>query len=347
MIQLIGRFPGHPKQSLTTNLVPHSAAGRISAEDGIMQSKHLRLSLFCCVTLIGLSVVGNAQSESPLIKVGGYQEIAIPGAVQWSGNGVNNSGAIVGGYVDTKGVTHGFLVSGGTVTTLDYGHGFPGTNLVGINSNGVIVGCAFNVAGICAQGVLYKAGQFTAVGPTGSIWASGINDSEEMVGTYVDKSGVLHGWRGTVGNYTTLDVFTSKFNCGGNACPTALTGINNKGWITAFTFGANNHNDAFLNTGKWKKIDVKKNQTIPYQINNNGDVALTWCDASVGNNYCWTNAASRHGALYQFSTKKFTTFDVTGGLGTSGSGINDTLELTGYYYPANSVVFHGFKAQAQ
>jgi uncharacterized membrane protein len=53
--------------------------------------------------------------------------------------GINTSGTIVGFY-EASGAAHGFLLSGGTYTTLDDPLGIHGTSAGGINDMGQIVG---------------------------------------------------------------------------------------------------------------------------------------------------------------------------------------------------------------
>ena len=47
-----------------------------------------------------------------------YTTFDPPGTSQSAAFGINNAGAIVGGYIDQSGV-HGYLYNGGTFTTLD------------------------------------------------------------------------------------------------------------------------------------------------------------------------------------------------------------------------------------
>jgi len=71
---------------------------------------------------------------------------ALPGTTY--AYGINDTGQIVGWYYDGSGNggDHGFLLSGGTYTTLDYpgaispSHGTPATFAYGINDLGQIVG---------------------------------------------------------------------------------------------------------------------------------------------------------------------------------------------------------------
>ncbi len=55
-------------------------------------------------------------------------------------NGVNNQGQIVGAYLDSNGIEHGFVYSGGVFTALADPLGTTGTDAYGINLTGQIVG---------------------------------------------------------------------------------------------------------------------------------------------------------------------------------------------------------------
>jgi len=60
--------------------------------------------------------------------------------------GINNAGQIVGSYLDA-GIFHGFLLSGGTFTTIDVAAATHGTRAFGINDAGTIVGSFENASG--------------------------------------------------------------------------------------------------------------------------------------------------------------------------------------------------------
>ncbi len=65
--------------------------------------------------------------------------VAFPGATFTEAWGINDSGEIVGNYVDAANVTHGFVDLGGTFTSFDV----PGANLTtitDINNSGQFVG---------------------------------------------------------------------------------------------------------------------------------------------------------------------------------------------------------------
>jgi probable HAF family extracellular repeat protein len=96
------------------------------------------------------SIVGyyeNGMGEWGLLR-GGFLEkdgvftpidVPFPNAWDTSAYGINDSGDIVGFYYEAPTVGHGFLLSGGTFTTVDY-PGLTATYAYDINNSGSIVG---------------------------------------------------------------------------------------------------------------------------------------------------------------------------------------------------------------
>jgi probable HAF family extracellular repeat protein len=103
-------------------------------------------------------------------------------------SGINDTGQIVGTYADASGV-HGFLLSGGSYTTLDDPLASAYTSAAGINGAGQIVGIYFSNhfghAGL--HGFLYNKGVYTTLDhplATDGTEAVGINAKGEIVGFY-------------------------------------------------------------------------------------------------------------------------------------------------------------------
>jgi probable HAF family extracellular repeat protein len=73
---------------------------------------------------------------------------------------------------------------------------------------------------------VYSGGVYTAVDTSAigtSVSPAGINDSGQIVGTYTDANGVLHGFVDTGGSFSTIDepsaVSQSNFVTGIHCCP--------------------------------------------------------------------------------------------------------------------------------
>jgi probable HAF family extracellular repeat protein len=131
-----------------------------------------------------------------------------PLGIDTEAGGINNSGSIVGDYVDSHNVVHGFLRGYTTLNDPAGGKGIlEGTVAEGINSLGQIVGFYINSHGV-EHGFLLSNGVYTnfndPLGTKGTL-ASGINDFGQIVGSYFDSNGLEHGFLLSNGHYKTLD----------------------------------------------------------------------------------------------------------------------------------------------
>jgi probable HAF family extracellular repeat protein len=119
--------------------------------------------------------------------------------------GNNDAGEILGCYFDSTDTLQGFLDINGTYFTLTdpsagTGNG-EGTLPVAMNNNGDVVGEYTNSAG--SVSFLYTNGTYFDIRYPGSVstTVTGINDSGQIVGSYVDSRGVTHGFVVTNGGY--------------------------------------------------------------------------------------------------------------------------------------------------
>jgi probable HAF family extracellular repeat protein len=96
--------------------------------------------------IVGSYKTTTADEEHAFLRTahGKFRRIDYPGSVQTEAFGINDAGDIVGRYLDSNGVNHGFLLSDGDFTTFDAAG--PNTFAWGINSKGNIVGWAFPTA---------------------------------------------------------------------------------------------------------------------------------------------------------------------------------------------------------
>jgi probable HAF family extracellular repeat protein len=122
-------------------------------------------------------------------------------------SGVNDSGQIVGISIDSSDHDHGYELSGGKFTTLNYPRStytFP----EGINNSGEVVGFWGTDAGSGGSftliGGTYAAFNYSGAAP-GQTFALGVNSNGEIVGWYNDTSGVSHGFLLSGGTYTSFD----------------------------------------------------------------------------------------------------------------------------------------------
>jgi probable HAF family extracellular repeat protein len=250
-----------------------------------------------------------------------------------------------------------------TYITIDYGTN--GTYLTGINNSGNIAGYTIN-NGI-DQGFIKSGDAYTLL-PEG--WTvGGINNNNQVVGTYGDAANALFGYIYGGGNTMTFQVgachlfglnnssaivgntlsdlgfiitgFTTDIY--NNVIPIAIyinsggvrdaaLGINDKGWITGLYEATGN--DPFkgyiLNGQSYTFLDYPgSNATIANGINNLGQV--------VG--YQDTNG-NPNGFFYD--GQNYIPIMVPGADATFAQGINDEGQIVGYYEDDSGV--HGFLA---
>ena len=162
--------------------------------------------------------------------------------------GINNAGVAVGFYNDAAGHSHAYQVNQATgVFTAIKIPGAVSATATGISNLGDIVGFATDAAGTTTSWL--KAGTTTiAFGfPGGSdTQAFGINSKNQIVGSYLDGGGVLHGFvltnpLGPVSQWKTID----DPNGIGS---TVVNGINTAGDLVGFYTDAAGNTDGMLAT---------------------------------------------------------------------------------------------------
>jgi uncharacterized membrane protein len=179
-----------------------------------------------------INIVGSQTQGGFLVGVTGtkavseaYQTVNYPKAAEQVGaSDINDLSQIVGAYIDSSGVYHGYERSSGKFTKIDVPFaGASGTFAVAINNSGEIVGSwygstathAFTLIGATYTSLDYPAATATS--------ATDINTAGEIVGFYTDASGVYHGYLLSGGTYSSFDPPGSV--------QTFATGINDAGDI--------------------------------------------------------------------------------------------------------------------
>jgi probable HAF family extracellular repeat protein len=294
-------------------------------------------SFFALLVLVAAFVsVGSAAAPSLKFK---FKDVVAGKATETDSYAINNKGVIAGDYVDSSAIQHAMILAGKKVTTVDRADclttaGATGIQFYGINSAGVAAGWCTNTSNV-QIGFTWAKGKFTDINLSASLTnANGINDKGEVVGTYVDSSGVQHGFLKVGKKVTNLDP-------PGVVSLATAWGINNKGVVTVWGLNASNTYVSFTtaNKGKtYKPFHAPKEGTTGTAIhsnNNKGDVVATY----------WDSSSLRHGVL--FHKGKYYSFDDPKGKGqTRGDGLNDTLGIVGRYSPTSSTNA-GFFAQAK
>src|SRR5207302_10227774 len=145
-------------------------------------------------------------------KHGQFTDVPGPaGATGSSAVSINMAGDIVGYYLDSAGVAHGYLLRGGTYTTLDV----PGalfTVATGINDHGTIV-LYWLDAGTFIESSVYNGQSYTAINVPGAVnsYAYDLDNSGDFLYRWMDSGQHNHGALRQGGQYYKFDVPKSTF----------------------------------------------------------------------------------------------------------------------------------------
>lgn len=295
--------------------------------------------------LVALSLVLGITAKS---QAGGptYTTIAFPGALGNDANGINLTGQVVGDYIDTAGIEHGYLLSSGTFTSIT----FPGaifTEAYGINDSGDIVGdySLNNASGKTdLHAYLLRGGTFTSIDfPSASLTsASGINSRGDIAGFYFQGAGsTSHGFLLSGGTFTSIDF--------PGAILTAAWRVNDVGQIVGrYKSSVDGKFHVYLlSNGSFTSIDFPGAiETASTDISfggltDSGDIVSDYCnDVRCLEHFRFGKGnGNAHGFL--LSGGVFTTIDFPGAASSSSFGINDGGDIVGGYLDTNGGV-HGY-----
>jgi probable HAF family extracellular repeat protein len=167
------------------------------------------------VTTSKIEIVGTAGTQGFIASVSEkktttekYQALDYPHvSTQVTPIGINDSGQIVGTYVDSSDVSHGFVRNGVKFTTLAVTFaGATSTIPLANNDAGEIVGGWTDSGGVTHAFTLVGS-TYTSFDYPGATYtqANDINTQGDIVGFYEDSSGVYHGFLLSGGTYTSTD----------------------------------------------------------------------------------------------------------------------------------------------
>jgi len=172
------------------------------------------------------------------------QNVANPSVDQLLG--VNDRGVAVGFYTDGQGVNHGYTYSIGT-HRFGHVHVWGDTNVTAaaINDHGDIAGFADNAAGNTEAFLKLDTGRVVHLNVPGaaSTQALGVNNGDEVVGTYTTGSGsnaMNFGFTWSPGRgFRTV-------NDPNGVGSTTINGLNDRGTIVGFYTDAEGNTDGFV-----------------------------------------------------------------------------------------------------
>lgn len=171
-----------------------------------------------------------------IYNAGKFTSFDFPGATSTAAYGINNAGQIVGTFSNSSSAGQWFLYSGGVFTALSTGaysinnsgaivtgSGFVnngavtvlndpnaatnGTDSWGINDLDQVVGFYEDPNFTTTHGFLFSQGGFSTIFFPGQNVTScfGINNHQQIVGSYIDTRSAMHGFLFNGGNYTGFD----------------------------------------------------------------------------------------------------------------------------------------------
>ena len=249
--------------------------------------------------IIGYYVTASGIYNGLVEFAGGYVTGDDPNGINTYPLSINDLGIAVGAYYDAHGVIHSYLYDQGFSIQDDPNAGtgaFQGTIAYSINILGEIVGAYIDSSGVY-HGYEETGATFggtvnfntrddinagTAAGQ-GTLLTS-INNIGQIVGYYIDSSGVYHGISNVSGSFVTSDDPHAGTAAGEGTTPTS---INSAGQIVGYYIDSSHvaHGFIFTNgvfvTGDDPHAGTAAGEgTFPTSINNAGDVVGYYIDSS-------------------------------------------------------------------
>ncbi len=215
-----------------------------------------------------------------------FTPINLPQGISASVQGINDSGQIVGSFLDGVHADQGFLFDHGTFTTLDV-PGSGSTEISAINNSGQMVGTFGN------NGFIYSGGQFMTLNVPGAFvtMPMDINNSGTVVGTYLASDGA--GYYTGYGFVYSNGAFT---NVGTLPC---AKGINDSGQILECN-GILNPNGAFT------PFSITGTTAFKYGFNNAGSVVGSFVTSALAHGFLYAdgtlNVIDAPGAVFPYGT---------------------------------------------
>jgi probable HAF family extracellular repeat protein len=157
-----------------------------------------------------------------------FVTVDLPGTTFNQLLGINNRKQEAGYFQDAAGLQHGYLrQANGDFEVLNLK--MPSSQATGINDDGDVVGFEqSSPSAATSEGFLRTRDGVKVLQFPGSNFtqALGINNRDEVVGTYTDGNGNMHGFRYRDGQYTSIDV--------PGGANTVINGVNDEGWVVGF-----------------------------------------------------------------------------------------------------------------
>ena len=302
-----------------------------------MKSKHIAISILA--VLFAFPLLGTFAQEAP---DSGTIEVLTTFDYPGTGNltlpqKINERGDIIGVFVDSSGVTRGFVrFKNGTFSDpiVDPNDTAGFTEGRGINNSGIMAGDYINSEGTIHSFFLSE-GTFTEYDIADAVETNllSINEAGDFTGGFdPDGSGVFQGFISVGGTLTTFGV--------PDALSTFAYQINNSKLLTVgyYIDSSSILHGFYRNSAGVLHFPIDPAgsvATILFGINNRSWVVGRYADS----------AGVTHGMLF-VPPDNFTTFDFPGSTFTSLNGISSEGKICGRYVDASGIA-HGFIARAK
>ena len=175
------------------------------------------------IMVVGIYVSSSGRSVGFLYQDSKYTDIPGPtGTIQCVAAGINDRGSIVGTYIDSTKLTHGFLLKGKVYKTLDV-PGAAATYATGINKGGKIVLNWLDSSGMI-EASLYNGKTYKTINVPGALssFVFGISAAGDRVYQWTDSAGVDHAALFHIGKYYKFDYPKALSTYGGGINDTNL-----------------------------------------------------------------------------------------------------------------------------
>jgi uncharacterized membrane protein len=161
--------------------------------------------------VVGAYRDASRQFHGFLLSGGEFKPVEFPGARGTLPFGLNSRGDVTGMYFLPGDEKHyGFVMTGGTFTSLDHSNPNDMSCAMGVNDSGEAAGHIREANG-AYRGYLWKDGKFTLVdvpgASKGQMWDSvyEIGAAGDLLGTYTDATGKQRGYLRRNGTFTPFD----------------------------------------------------------------------------------------------------------------------------------------------
>ena len=246
--RIVGYFasgmPGHPNRGYVVKGTPEHPQFRNENFPGSAQTQVVGIN--DDGTTVGFWVDGAGANAGFVLRDGMYTSVtnpATPATTPFNQLlGINRRGIAVGFYNDATGTSHGYTYDTltGRFTPVVLPVAADSVTATGINAHGDISG--FYVTGQITTGFVLRHGQLQQLsfGAKTNTQALGMNDADQVVGSYLDGAGAMHGflWSHTRGLRTIDDPHAT----GGSL----VNGLNNTGQLVGFYIDGAGNTDGFL-----------------------------------------------------------------------------------------------------